>query len=211
MGCFRMLEALQWVLEWTRPDLVIAAGFAGSLTMDLKIGDVCLGEAFSGYDLQVCSRDAETITLELSKKMMHFCDQHGMRLVHMVTVERPKAKGLISRELGDGPWIMDMEGYWVAKFCLRNHLPFMSIRAVSDGFEDEIDFDPRAISDEQGRVRIPLVAASILRDPGLMRSYLHSWKHSITAARSLGKALAGLLELPSPELRSLIEENRLQV
>jgi adenosylhomocysteine nucleosidase len=211
MGCDRMLKALEWLLGWTRPDLVIAGGFAGSLVQDLRVGDVCLGEAFSPYDVQFDSRDTARVDLELSERMMHFCDQHRMRKTHIVTVERPTAKRLMSQELGNGSWIMDMEGYFVAKFCYQNHLPFLAIRAVSDGFGDEIDFDLEAISDAQGHVKIPLVAASILRDPGLMRSYLHSWKHSITAARSLGKALAGLLDLPSPELRSLIEENRLYV
>ena len=211
MGCDRMLKALEWLLGWTRPDLVIAGGFAGSLMPDLRVGDVCLGEAFSPYDLQFDSRDAARINLELSERMLRFCDEHQLRKTHMITVERPKAKRLMSQKLGNGAWITDMEGYFVAKFCYQNHLPFVSIRAVSDGFMDEIDFDPEAISDAQGHVKIPLVLASILRNPRLMRSYFHSWKHSITAARSLGKALVGLLNLPSSELRSLIEENRLYV
>ena len=38
MGRDRMLEALEWLLGRTHPDLVIAAGFAGSLTGELAVG-----------------------------------------------------------------------------------------------------------------------------------------------------------------------------
>ena len=106
---------------------------------------------------------------------------------------------------------MDMESYFVAEFCYHSHIPFLSVRAISDGVDDEIDFDPGAISDLRGRVKVPLVLASIIRNPALIRSYFLSWKRSRKAAESLGRALIGLVNLPSTELRSLIAENRLYV
>jgi hypothetical protein len=58
-------------------------------------------------------------------------------------------------------------------------------------------------------VKIPLVFGSVLRSPRLLKSYYLSWKRSTKAARSLGKVLAGLVNLPPAELHSLIQENRL--
>jgi hypothetical protein len=98
---------------------------------------------------------------------------------------------------------MDMESYLVARFCSRNHIPFLSLRAISDGVSDEIDFDLTAISDNRGRVRIPLVLASVLRNPRLLRSYYLSWKRSQIAAKNLGKVLYSFLNLPIAEIRTL--------
>lgn len=59
MGQKQLLEALPWLLESTCPDLIISAGFAGSLSEDLAVGDVGLGEDFSsldeGHHVQPCS------------------------------------------------------------------------------------------------------------------------------------------------------------
>jgi adenosylhomocysteine nucleosidase len=211
MGRDQMLGALKWVLGRTRPDLVIAGGFAGALLPDLKVGDVCLAGAFSTFDRQCAYQDKPIIGLRLSQRLILFCRQHRIRETRIVTVERPEKKRLLRQELGDAASTMDMESYSVARFCYENHIPFFSFRAISDGIGDEIDFDLEAISDERGRVKIPLVLASIVGNPGLVRSYFSSWKRSRKAARNLGKALTGLLHLPSTELRTLIAENHLYV
>ncbi len=206
MGSCRMIEALQWLLGWTRPDLVIAGGFAGSLMPDLKVGDVCLGGTFSTLDLHCGSQQNPTISLEPSERLVRFCSEHRIRETRVVTVEHPEAKRLIRQKVGDAASIMDMESYALARFCYEHHIPFLSFRAVSDGANDEIDFDLQAISDARGRVRIPLVFKSIVENPAFVGSYLRSWKRSRRAARNLGKALAALVNLSSAELRSLMGE-----
>jgi len=211
MGSSRMVEALKWLLGWTSPDLAIVGGFAGGLMPDLKVGDVCLGEVFSTFDLQCGSLGQPTIRLKFSERLFRFCKEQRIRETRMVTVVRPEAKRLIRQNLGDAASIMDMESYSVARFCYENHIPFLSFRAVSDGFRDEIDFDLQAISDARGRVRIPLVLSSIVENPALVRSYLRSWKRSSRASRRLGRALTALLDLSPVELRSLVEENCLYV
>ena len=149
------------------------------------------------------------IGLEISERLVQFCDEHRIRRTQIVTVNQPAPKQQLSREYENGLTIMDMESYFVGRFCHEKNIPFLSFRAVSDGFLDEIDFDLAAITDARGQVRIPLVLASVLRNPRLLRSYCLSWKRSTKAAKSLGKVLAGLVNLPSAELLSLIQENHL--
>jgi nucleoside phosphorylase len=209
MGGNRMLEAIQWLCGWTLPDLVIAGGFAGSLRQELRVGDVCLGVAFTSLDLPLDGEGNAWFRTELSERTIHFCHEQRIQKTHIVTVRRPKAKRLVSRNAEHAASIMDMESYFLARFCCRHHIPFLSIRAVSDGLEDEIDFDLETISDARGKVKIPLVLASIVRNPRLVRSYFHSWRRSHKAATNLGRALIALLHLPAAEFRSLIEEKRL--
>jgi nucleoside phosphorylase len=204
MGHRRTLEALEWLLGWFHPDLVVTSGFAGSLARDLIVGDVCLGEVVASLDCPPRPRVERWVNLSVPEGLTHFWNEHRIRKTRIVTASRPKPKQPLSEEFSDLPSIMDMETYFVAEFCYRNRLPFLSLRAVSDGLWDEIDFDLTAISDTQGHVRIPLVLASVLKSPRLLRSYYRSWKRSRTAATNLGKALCGLIELPPAELRTLL-------
>lgn len=204
MGHKRTLEALEWLLGWFRPDLVVAAGFAGSLAQHLTVGDVCLGEVVTSFDVPSDSKIEHGVNLKLSEGLTHFWREHRIRRTRIVTATQPKPKQPLSEEFADPPSIMDMETYFVAKFCFRNHLPFLSIRAVSDGLLDEIDFDLTAISDARGHVRLPLVLSSVLRSPWLLKSYYLSWKRSRIAATNLGRALRDLLDLPQEELCTLL-------
>jgi len=209
MGRDRMLEALKWLLVRTHPDLVIAAGFAGSLTQELAVGDACIGEIFASLDLRSHREIGPRIGLELPERLVEFCDEQGIRRTQIVTVNQPVPKQELSKGYENSATIMDMENYFVGWYCYEKNIPFLSFRAISDGFLDEIDFDLAAISDARGQVKVPLVLASVLRSPRLLRSYYLSWKRSMKAARNLGRGLASLLDLPSAELRSLIQENRL--
>jgi nucleoside phosphorylase len=209
MGRDRMLEALEWLFGRFYPDLVIIAGFAGSLTGELAVGDTCLGEAFASLDLPSHSEEGSRISLVISKRLVQFCDEHGIRRTQIVTVNQPVPKHRLSKEFEESVNIVDMESYYVGRFCHKRDIPFLSFRAISDGFLDHIDFDLAAITDARGHVRIPLVLASVLKNPWLLRSYYLSWKRSAKAAKSLGKVLASLVNLPPAELCSLVQENRL--
>jgi nucleoside phosphorylase len=235
MGQKQLLEALHWLLLKTLPDLIVGAGFAGSLSEDLAVGDVCLGESYAcleeGVPALFCPEIAATpfqnaasgawgsaageseaqpgITFspesgahDASRSML-FCRQYRLHGTRMVTVNQPQPKPLLARKFTDRASIMDMESYFAARFCYERRIPFLGIRAVSDGLRDEIDFDLNAISDGRGRVRIPLVMASVIKSPRLLMSYCHSWKRSRKAAGTLGRVLAELIALPTEELLAL--------
>jgi len=204
MGHKRTIEGLEWLLEWWHPDMVVAVGFAGSLTTDLTVGDVCWGEIVVPLDCRPGAEMERRLNLKTGEGFVQLCREHRIRRTRIVTATQPKPKQPLSVKFSDFPSIMDMETYYVARFCCRNRLPFCSLRAISDGLWDEIDFNLRAISDAQGRVKIPLVLASVLKEPQLLKSYHHSWKRSRIAAGNLGKALCGFLQLPPAEIRNLV-------
>jgi nucleoside phosphorylase len=206
MGQERMLGALEWMLGESNPDLVIVAGFAGALTGELAVGDACIGESFVAVDLTSHSEARPGISLEISERLVQFCEGQGLRRTQIVTIDQPAPKQRLSRQYENSISIVDMESYFVGRFCHEKNIPFLSFRAVSDGFLDEIDFEIRAIADPRGHVRVSLVLGSILRDPRLLKSYTLSWKRSIKAGRSLGKVLANLINLHSAELLSLVQE-----
>ncbi len=236
MGREPLCEALSWLLEHPRPDLIISAGFAGSLSEHLSVGDSCLGEAFVCFDEEhgwqwsdeiaraelpdaaSGNRDDLASAMECrllatfhlkrgSERLRQWLQVTGRYLFHparIVTVTRPQQKASLAYRFADGTSLMDMESYYAVRFCFERRIPFLAIRAVSDGLEDELDFDLGAISDDRGKVRVPRVLASVIRSPRLIKSYYHAWRRSRTAARSLGNFLARVLALPEKDLEDLV-------
>jgi nucleoside phosphorylase len=204
MGHGRMIEALEWLLNRGHPDLAIAAGFAGSLGSDLAVGDVCLGEAFSCFDSDLHVHIPSRFSHEVVQRLIPFCDEYRVRRVQIITARKPVPKHSLGERFAGTLSVLDMESYFVAQFCREKMIPFISLRAISDGIGDEIDFDLEAISDRGRRVRVCLVLASLLKDPCLLRSYYASWKRSIKASQSLATVLAGLLRFPSAALWALV-------
>jgi len=220
MGEKQALAALHWLLSRACPDLVIGAGFAGSLSERLTVGDVCLGEVIlslgEGHHAEcypgVCApppegKPPETLVLkssaEIALKMMPAGCQLRLHHARIVTAPRPQPKPLLSQRYADRISVMDMESYGAARCCYENGIPFLGLRVVSDGLWDAIGFVPISLCDGRGRVRIPRVLVSVMRAPRLIRDYYQSWKRSQTAARSLGRVLAGLIRLPAEELNTV--------
>ncbi len=236
MGQEPLCRALSWLLELPHPDLIISAGFAGSLSEHLSVGDVCLGEAFMCFDEDyglhrsgevaraalpdAASRNHDGLasvmecsplaTFHLKRDSEHprqwlpLAGRHLFHQARIITVTRPQQKALLAHRFAEGTSLMDMESYYAVRFCFERRIPVLAIRVVSDGLEDELDFDLGAISDDQGKVRVARVLASVIRSPRLMRSYYHAWRRSRTAARSLGSFLTGVLALPERDLEGLV-------
>lgn len=193
-------------------DLLLSVGFAGGLCPDLAVGDVLVGDRFvqrermepGAGDGGRCFGFAERPALA------HFFPASRSRWVQVVTVEEPESKQDLSRSLGDTPGVMEMETYHVARFAQQQGVPFLSVRAVSDGLYDEIDFDLGSITDSAGRVRIGGVLAAILRRPQLVRSFYGSWRRSSLAARKLAEFLSPLLHLSADQLKALSMQCRIE-
>ena len=106
--------------------------------------------------------------------------------------------------------MVDMESCFAAEFALQRQIPFLCFRAISDALYDEIDFDPGAIIDAHGRVKILKVLSAILQKPQLLGSFYQAWRRSDEASKNLCNALARFLELPSQSLRQMTERSVLK-
>jgi adenosylhomocysteine nucleosidase len=204
----RLLEAVAWALKAGNPDVIISAGFAGGLQDSLGVGKVVWGETFSELATNGM-RLNDRFQLPMPKPAAAFCQQQLVDRVRVITVERPVAKARLNRWCGQHPAVIDMESSVLAEAAFYRGIPFICLRAVSDGLHDEIDYDLEDITDDRGRVRIRNVLRTILNKPALIRSFHSSWRRARLAARHLARALAALLTLPQPHLEALVQECRL--
>lgn len=214
MGRKAIADALRWELRRRTPHLVMSVGFAGSLSHDFQVGDVLLGnewvEDYSGRpENALASACYGRVSLDPAAALIRFCREAQVRTARIVTVDRPEPKQALNARFASPPTLMDMESGAAAQLAMRVNIPFLCFRAVSDGLEDEIDFDVHALSDSSGKIRIPLVLAAVLRRPGLMASFARCSRRSARASQRLARVLSSLLSLPREELEAIIQSSRL--
>jgi len=196
MGEERIVRAIDWATAEGFPSMILSIGFCGSLTEDLPVGSVVLCETF-----QFGSRPEEHVEKEVfgykdrSSVTSDICRALGAECAQLVTLVRPEPKHRLSPLFVGNRTVIDMESYFVARFASENTIPFLCLRAVSDGLHDEIEFDVDEISVD-GRVEIFRVLGLLLRNPKFLPAFFRAWIRSNRAARRLAKALFVLLALP---------------
>ena len=204
MGKTGAAEAFRWTMGVGRPDLIVSMGFAGSLCDDFDVGRVILGNRFLYLPSSPVSWRHAVLRMEIPPGLEAYCRGGGIEIAQVVTADRPESKAETSRRFAEAPSVMDMESYILCRCSHEEGIPFLSLRAVSDGVDDEIDFDVDAISDSAGTIRISKVISATIAKPRLIRSFLASWQRSRRAAEQLAGALANLLSVRENDLRDMV-------
>jgi nucleoside phosphorylase len=180
-------------LQSTRPRLLVSLGFAGALIPDLAPGDLVLGESFWDFDpdtgvLNQVSpplpfRPLPFLIRELNKAGLHALSGSLVTtpyIIHKQTQGKPLHR--LSRP------VVDLEtGVW-ARLAIRQGLPFLGLRAVTDAAGEEI---PDFLQGAKGTVLEAL--GWLARDPARLGTLLHLWRRGRLAARRLAEALAILV------------------
>jgi nucleoside phosphorylase len=204
MGKAGQSEAFRWIVGISRPDLIVSMGFAGSLCADFDVGHVILGNRFLHLPSSPASARHAVLRMEIHPRLDAYCRSGGIEVAQVVTADRPESKAETSRRFAATPCVMDMESYFLCGYSVGEGIPFLSLRAVSDGVADEIDFDVDAISNSAGKIRIAKVISAAIAKPSLIRTFLESWQRSRRAAEQLARALTYLLSVPENDLRDMV-------
>ncbi len=205
MGAGRIDEATELAASlWSAPpDLIISMGFAGSLCESFGVGEVLLGDrlTFRRGDAARNGENECAFHFRPSRLLSDFCARRKVKRARVVTLSGCFPKSSIAALFRDAPSIVDMESFAVARIAHRDGIAFLCLRSISDALSDEIDFDPAALSDDRGQVAPARVAAQVIRNPRLLRSFFLAWRRATVAAERLAQVLASLLALPAQSLR----------
>ncbi len=146
IGKRRAEKATELILERYQITGLLSFGFAGALSEELKGGDLIIcsvlyngseqGEG-STNSTSPCYSDPDLVSLArriLEKGKVRF------RQGSSVSVRRPVSEPAAKKALGEafGAQAVDMESYWIAKITLAKHIPFLTVRAISDEVEDSL-------------------------------------------------------------------------
>lgn len=193
-------EAAAAVLGRYRAEAALAVGLAGGLAPRCRVGDVVLcdrvqlSDASDGGGVIRCSQRL----LELGQRA---AQRQGLRSTvgGALTVPRPvtgreeKSRLRQTTELD----LVEMESYWVGKEALEARVPFLAVRAISDGPEDPLLEVPGLVSPD-GEAHLSRAFRHLLRRPGdaplLLRTIASGWR----AVRNLTRFLEGFVGAYGP-------------
>ena len=179
VGTQRTQAALNWLCSQATPSLVIAAGFAGSLSLRFRVGDVLdcsevLDGTLASWPVPVRAP--------------------GLPTARLITVSRllgNVAEKLTAVETSDATAV-DMESAAAARLCHERHIRFACVRAISDAFDTALS--PKLVGVlADGRVSPWRLAKTLLASPLLIPEMIRLGRDTKRAARNLAKALRVLL------------------
>ena len=165
-------RGLEKIVFDERPRWLVMAGFAGALDPALKIGDV------------VVSGCPEGARERLGAVAGTFHTSAGL-----ISTPAQKAELFLST----GARAVDMETAPVEQWATRQGIPFIAIRAISDGAADALDRRVLSLVDEWGRPRTGAVAGYLLSNPLRVRELARLAASSKLAAGRLGVAVRELV------------------
>jgi len=129
VGRERAERAVRAVCERYPVTGVVSLGFGGALTPALRAGDLIVSTAVKCPDAGECfASDPQLVSLA------------GGRCGTGVSVSDLAPDSAAKRQLGVSyaADVVDMECYWVARLAAEKGIPFLSVRAVSDGVDETV-------------------------------------------------------------------------
>ena len=117
---------------------VIFSGVAGSLSKDLKVGDVVAGVDVVQHDVDATAFESDKNLLEKVQNI-----SHKVVLGRILTGDQFVSKKDVKIKLGEdfSALCVDMESGAVAQVCSRLNVKFLIIRSISDSITDESDME----------------------------------------------------------------------
>ena len=176
VGKVNAAMAAQLLISLYKPDLVLNAGVAGCFE-NVPIGTLVLAEGFLQHDVDT-SAIGDPVGLVSTVNRVSFPTWKPERCVELLAALGRKA-ALGRMATGDWfavrsdraifirdtfhPLLTEMEGGAIAQVCLRNNVPFVAVKSVSDHLfregQTEEFFDFAHAMEDLGAVVLPLAQA----------------------------------------------------
>lgn len=198
MGTRNGTTAAQILVAQCSPQLLINAGFAGSITGEAAVGDIVLADRVFHYDnghLHERERLDPTLPRQVADIFSNMQKCYRVLQGAFITTTGITRKSELAASLTPSSKVavVDMETAAVARVASETGTPFVAIRAISDGATEELGFSIEEISDSACRVSIPKVLGTVVRKPWIVPQIVRLARNSRHAGGNLADALQHLL------------------
>lgn len=181
MGAEAAAQILAKSLETQKPSLIIAAGFAGGLNPELKLGQMILDDAGqTGYGLNLTGNQT------WFRGKIHSVSEVAVT---------PQAKAQL-RESSHADAV-DMESASIRLIAEQYGIPMLALRVISDAYDESLPLDFNQFMNPKRGMRYGSLAYHILRHPGTIPKLIQFQKKVQYASQQLGKNLSLLLKSPT--------------
>ena len=143
----------QKLIDYFHPEAIINVGVAGSLSPELKIGDIVISEDAVQHDFDSAFFDTnrgldfgfDSLEFKADPRLVKAAKEaaESLGIAHKVgrivsgdvfVSKNEKKQELVDRYHG---LCCEMEGGAIAQVCIVNRTPFVILRAISDGADDQ--------------------------------------------------------------------------
>ena len=164
IGRERSQEAVREILQTARPRAIVALGFAGGISQDVRGGDLIVPrtirglEGSNGSQLDAGVLEPDPYLFDSALEALED-ELNAVHTEEIVSVPEVMPNAQSKEQLATSPRTkaVDMESYWIGELARDAGVPFLAVRAASDETEDTLpEFDQ--FLDGMGDVR-PFAAA----------------------------------------------------
>lgn len=187
MGERNSRKAAKLLLESFEVAQILSLGFGGALDKGLSTGEVVWGRRVSLWD--------DSLGLVPGPEPF-FRPQGSLKGAHFLTAKVFVAKEVVVKALDQdrGPFVLDLESYFVGQEAWRKGVGFSCIRAISD--ECDLDVGPKVTRwiNSEFTIKAYRVLASLFSSPKDIRLLVSLYRNSKLASRALERALRDFLQ-----------------
>ncbi len=197
MGRERAERAGQRLIINDQSNIVLAAGFCAGLRESVIPGDLVISEFVTDLeetDGSTKSASSYQTPAGLIEPTLttHARVFNGGILTASAIARDSKAKLALANSFPNC-LALDMESSGVARAASANGVPWIAVRAVTDGVQDDLPLDFARYSNANGEVSRSRIAAAVLARPWSIPSFLRLAGRSALAARNLAAFVEALV------------------
>ncbi len=201
MGATATREAVSRLVAQFRPHLLVSFGFGGAVSPDLQPGDLVLGESFCRYDplaLVIEPVVPAPVPPRPGSELLSSLTGAGLSAYSGSFVTTPwiipkASQGGALMQLARP--VLDLETAAAAALAGAEGIPFLALRAITDGAAEEIPDFLAPAGREPGAVRMLDALGWLVADLRRLADLVQLWRRSRLAAARLAEALMVLWPL----------------
>jgi len=183
--------ALHTWLNHHQARAIINVGLAGALSASLAAGDLVVAREIRGRDGWF---DATASPLFQTAARLS-----DVRIGTAVTVDEIVCKATDKRRLAQSTGVqttawVDMESTAIAAVCDELQMPYLIVRAISDGFDEDLPVDFNRCRDASGRVSARRVIQAAMARPRAFKGLLELKRRADLCADNLARFIRRLLK-----------------
>ena len=166
-------EVIHQLSKYFRIQLMVSSGFAGSVNPEVVVGDLIIGKhvLYSSREISeeeihidsTLSCDASTVDLAVK---LSSADNLKSHCGDILSVDKIIHQSSIKKHIGTqtSAIAVDMESFAIAERANAMGIPFIVVRAISDGVDEDMEISENMVT-MGGKVNIPATARYLLNKP----------------------------------------------
>ena len=171
---------------------LLICGFAGGLTAGLMPGTIIIGEGVTSSVGETFKADSRLLAVAESVRVPGLYAMRGPIYTHNKVLGRSVEKQELAKRCD--AIAVDMETFGAARAAERQHVPWLAVRVITDGAEDDMPLDFNALAGEDGNVDRKRVIGATLAQPWKIPALIRLGARSSQAAKNLALFLEAYLQ-----------------